>query len=137
MTRRIATLVFALGAAVASCSKPDAHTAAREDLEEMVKDSVGTKGNPKVSFVMEIKTGPQRLGHLQVEFDTVAFANMSHAEFAARSRQIAAFANRHYRGGTLDSVSVLSHQEMGPGAWRIVRMQTYPVGDLTNQALPR
>ena len=134
MTRRTTFLAFALGIGVAGCKKADTRDAAREELKAIMNDSVGRAGNPKISFLMELKTGPQSYGHIQVEFDTVAFANMSDSAFAAQSRQIAGLAKRHYTGGPLDSVTVLAHDPMGPGAWRIVRMRTYSARDLSGQS---
>ncbi|MFL5481859.1 MAG: hypothetical protein ACJ8AK_06685 [Gemmatimonadaceae bacterium] len=119
---------------MAGCRKPNPRDVAREQLKAIVNDSVGKAGDPKISFVMELKVGPQSYGHLQVEFDTVAFANMADSAFAARSRQIAGLVIRHYSGGPLDSVTVLSHDPIGPGAWRIVRMQTYAVRDLPGKS---
>jgi hypothetical protein len=133
MTRLIAIPIFALGVGLVGCSKSDARTTARKEVEATLKDSLGNVGDPTVSFLLELKTGPQQFGHLQVQFDTIAFANMSDSAFAERSRQIAGLANRHYNGGTLDSVSVLSRTQMGPGAWRVVRMQTYAVRDLSGR----
>ena len=132
MTPRIAIFAFALGMSATGCAKPNPRDAARKDLEEILNDSVGKTGNPKVSFVVELKAGPQSHRHMEVEFDTVAFANMSDSAFAVHSRQIASLANRHYTGGPLDSVTVLVHDSIAPGAWRITRMWTYAVGDLFN-----
>jgi hypothetical protein len=134
MTRRTAILAVAAGIVLAGCSKPDPRTSARRQLEAVMNDSVGKAGHPKISFLVELKTGPQAYRHLQVEFDTVAFANMSDSAFAARSREIAGLADRRYTGGPLDSVTVLAHDSIGPGAWRITRMRTYAVNDLSGQS---
>ena len=116
-------------ALTAACRDTNHQQAARADLAKVLADSVGIRTD-RVSYVVDGKAHIGDDNHLQLEFDTAAFANMSDADFAARSQNIAAFAAQHYRGRPLDSVTVLAHQAKQPGVWKIVRIHTYAVRDL-------
>ncbi|HJP86161.1 MAG TPA: hypothetical protein VJ852_09240 [Gemmatimonadaceae bacterium] len=133
--RRGFILAVALIIAGLGCHDSDARRPARRALVALLSDSVGAEAHPQTSFIVDINAGGHpNYKHLQLEFDTVAFSNMSDSAFAARSRHVAALAASHYTGGPLDSVTVLVHDSLGPGAWRIVRMQSYAVRDLSGQS---
>lgn len=112
-------------ALVALACHNTAETKARNDLAAALRDSIGAKGNPSVSFLMY---GDAR--NLQLQFDTVAFADMADSSFDVRARSIAEFAVRHYSDAPGDSVIVLARNPEQPGVWKIVRRRAFATPDL-------
>ena len=92
---------------------------ARENLAAVLGDSLGAATNPEVAFLKDNR-------HLLVQFDTVAFPDLSDSAHAKRAEEIARFVERHYElAGDLDSVTVMAHQLLSPGAWKIRQERTF------------
>lgn len=134
--RRVAVVLLFLSAGAVSCRDTTNARADRERLTAMLRDSVGAQANPNVSAIIDLTVGRPTDSHLQLEFDTVAFANMSDSAFAVRSRELAAFAVRHYTGRRPDSVTVLAHVAIDPRMYNVVRMRSFAVRDLPEQPPP-
>lgn len=119
------TGLAAYAAIVALACHDTAETKARHDLAAALRDSVGAKGNPSVSYLLY---GDAR--NLQLQFDTVAFADMPDSAFNAHSRSIAEFSVRHFSATPGDSVIVLARNLEQPGVWKIVRRRAFSTPDL-------
>lgn len=121
--RKTALALYA--AFVALACHDTSETKARNDLAAALRDSVGAKGNPSVSYLLH---GDAK--NLQLQFDTVAFADMADSAFAGRARSIAEFAVRHYSDAPGDSVIILARNLEQPGVWKIVRRRAFATPDL-------
>jgi len=97
---------------------------ARENLAAVLRDSLGAATNPEVAFRKDST-------HLLVQFDTVAFPDLSDSAYAKRAEEIGRFVERHYEsGGSIDSVTVMAHQLLSPGAWKIRQERTFAAAAL-------
>jgi hypothetical protein len=115
-----------------ACAKDGHEPEARATLASFLRDSMGPSADPQVAF---IAGGGPRDSHLYVHFDTSAFANTSDSAFAARARDVARFALRHYPDPqTLDSVTIGARENMGPGIAKIHHTLTFPVAELDEGA---
>jgi hypothetical protein len=115
-----------------ACAKDDHEAEARATLASFLRDSLGPATDPQVAF---IAGGGPRDSHLYVHFDTSAFANASDSAFAARARDVARFALRHYPNPqALDSVTIGARENMGPGIAKIHHTLTFPVAELDEGA---
>jgi hypothetical protein len=115
-----------------ACAKDDHQAEARATLASFLRDSLGTTTDPQVAF---IAGGGPRDSHLYVHFDTSAFANASDSAFAARARDVARFALRHYPNPqTLDSVTIGARENVAPGMAKIHHTLAFPVAELEEGA---
>ena len=108
-----------------ACRHVTSDARAEAVLASAIKDSIGSKGDPSVALLMH---GSDR--NLQIEFDTVAFADMSRPSFQVRARTIAEFSLRHYTADPGDSVIVLARNLEQPGVWKITRRASFARADL-------
>ena len=122
---RLRQLTFFATSLALACQRETSDVRAGHALASAIKDSIGAKGDPAVSLLMRAHGR-----NLQIQFDSVAFANMSRASFQVRARDIAEFSLRHYTADPGDSVIVLARNREQPGVWRIVRQASFARADL-------
>jgi hypothetical protein len=117
-------LVYALIVSVAAGACNNQQQTPREKLKAVLRDSIGAATNPQVSYLNNDK-------HLLVQFDTTAFASLSDSVFTLRAKEIGGFSKRHYeKPADLDSISVMAHEQVQPGVWKIRQMRTFSVSAL-------
>lgn len=127
--RRLTLLsTLALSLVADACDENNHEDQARARLSSVLGDTLGGSTHPQVSFI----TGDgHRDTHLQVSFDTTAFANLSDSAFGLRARDVARFALRHYeKAQALDSVTVGAVEMLRPGVERIHNWRTFSTAEL-------
>jgi len=101
---------------------------ARTRLAAVLRDSLGAKHDPNVSFLVH---GEHQESHLYLTFDTTLVPNVPDSLFGRRARDIAQFSMRHYeKASELDSITVAAREPMQPGAWRVVHSRAFSVASL-------
>ena len=109
--------------ALVSCKSRHADNP-RESLAVVLRDSLGAATNPQVAFLKDNR-------HLLVQFDTTAFPDLSDSAYAKKAEEIGRFVERHYElAGSLDSITIMAHQLLSPGAWKIRQERTFAVAAL-------